>query len=315
MGGAGGRAGLRIQVAETRIDFVSRMKVAAMASLAAVAVGLGALVYHGGPNWGVEFVGGTEVQMKFAGPIEPDDIRRTMREVGTPVESIQQLGLQRENEYLLRFSPDVVSFEGIRDFQAKLERLSSAAGPFQGARIQRIDFIGPKIGKELIRKAFFAIVIGWAVIMLYLMMRFEFSFALAAVIAIIHDILITTGALFLTDKEFTLAIVAALLTVIGYSVNDTIVIFDRIRENMKKAVTKGPFEELVNVSINQTLSRTVLTVLTVLFVLLALFLLGGVVIHDFAFTLMVGVTAGTYSSIFIAGSFVIYWRRRRPKAA
>ncbi len=305
---------MRLSLTGAQIDFVSKMRLAALGSLVAIAVGLGALLYHGGPNWGVEFVGGTEVQIKFEGPIEPDDIRKTMRQAGAPVESVQQLGLQRENEFLLRFSPDVVSYEGIKDFQAKLKKLSSAGGPFQGARVQRIDFIGPKIGKELIRKAFFAIIIGWGVIMLYLMVRFEFSFALGAVIAIIHDILVTSGAIFLTDKEFTLAIVAALLTVIGYSVNDTIVIFDRIRENMR-GVTKRPFEELVNESINQTLSRTLLTVLTVLFVLLALFFLGGAVIHDFAFTLIVGITAGTYSSIFIASSFVISWRRRRPRVA
>jgi preprotein translocase SecF subunit len=142
------------------------------------------------------------------------------------------------------------------------------------------------------------------------MIRFEFQFALGAVIAIIHDVLITLGAISLMDKEFTLTIVAALLTVIGYSVNDTIVIFDRIRESLKKG-TKTGFRQLVNESVNQTLSRTVVTGISVFLVLFALFLLGGSVIHDFAFTLIVGVVVGTYSSIFIASAFVIYGKSRK----
>lgn len=299
---------------DLKIDFVSKMKVAALISLALILIGIASLLIHHGPNWGVEFVGGTEVQLKFQKSIETDVVRKIMEGARYPAESVQQLGLPQDKEYLLRFSPDVVGFDKIELFRSGLNKLIAGNGLFRGATVQRIDFIGPQIGKELIRKAFFAIILGWIGIMLYLMIRFEFSFALGAVIAIIHDILITLGAIFFLDKEFTLVVVAALLTVIGYSVNDTIVIFDRIRENLGKTQKIG-FRELVSESLNQTLSRTILTYFTVLLVLIALFLLGGAVIHDFAFTLMVGITAGTYSSIFMASAFVIYWRDKRASSA
>jgi preprotein translocase subunit SecF len=296
------------------IDFVSKMKVATLVSAVLIAVGLAFVIYRGGPNWGVEFVGGTEVHIKFGKPIRSEDIRSLMSKAGYPVESVQQLGLPQDNEYLLRFTPEVVGFDRIKVFQEELGKLIGANEELKGASIQRIDFIGPKIGKELIRKAFFSVLIGWVGIMLYLLIRFEFAFALGAVFALIHDVLITLGAIFVLNKEITLTIIAALLTIIGYSVNDTIVVFDRIRENLGKGLKMG-FSDIVNESINQTLSRTILTVLTVLLVLVALFLLGGAVIHDFAFAMLVGVIAGTYSSIFIASSFVIFWRMRRAMAA
>ena len=173
-----------------------------------------------------------------------------------------------------------------------------------------MDYIGPSVGKELIEKAIIAILLGCVGILIYVMIRFEFGFAMGAVIALLHDTVITLGAISLMDKEFTLALVAALLTVIGYSVNDTIIIFDRIRENLKKS-GKLSFREVVNEGINQTLSRTILTSLTVFLVLIPLFLFGGSVIHDFAFTLIVGAIVGTYSSVFIASTFVIYWRERK----
>ena len=294
----------------THIDFVEKMKKAFLISLGLILIGIISLIYHKGPNWGVEFVGGTEVHIKFTKDIRSDEIRSTLSSSGYSAESVQQLGLPKDNEYLIRFSPKVVAFEQIQDFQGKLAGIFNSVVGEGGANILRIDYIGPKVGKELIEKAIISIILGWVGILLYLMIRFKFEFALGAVIALIHDVLITLGAISITDKEFTLTIVAALLTVIGYSVNDTIIIFDRIRENLKK-VTKISFRQLVNESVNQTLSRTILTVITVFLVLLALFFLGGSVIHDFAFALIVGVVTGTYSSIFIASAFVIYWRYRK----
>ncbi|MGB3364135.1 MAG: protein translocase subunit SecF, partial [Thermodesulfobacteriota bacterium] len=176
--------------------------------------------------------------------------------------------------------------------------------------IQRVDYIGPRVGKELIRKAVIAILLGCVGILIYVMIRFEIGFALGAVIALIHDTILTLGAISIMDKEFTLALVAALLTVIGFSVNDTIIIFDRIRENMRKG-GKLSIRELVNEGVNQTLTRTILTSITVFLVLIPLFVFGGSVIHDFAFTMIVGAIVGTYSSIFIASAFVIYWRERK----
>ena len=160
------------------------------------------------------------------------------------------------------------------------------------------------------QKAVLSILLACVGILIYLVFRFELGFAVGAVIALFHDTIITLGAISLTNKEFTLAIVAALLTVIGYSVNDTIVIFDRIRENIAKSLSKS-FGDIVNEGITQTLSRTILTGVTVFIVLIPLFFLGGAVIHDFAFTLIVGVIIGTYSSIFVASAFVVYWRKRK----
>jgi len=295
---------------DTRIDFVGKMGKAVFISWALILVCIISLIYHKGPNWGVEFIGGTEVHIKFSKDIKSDGIRTILNSAGYAPESVQQLGLPQDNNYLVRFASQAVAFEKIQEFQNKMEDVVKTVPEFEGANVLRIDYIGPKVGSELIRKAILSVLLGCVGILLYLKIRFEFEFALGAVIALLHDVLITLGAISLMDKEFTLTIVAALLTIIGYSVNDTIIIFDRIRENLKKA-TKLGFKELVNEAINQTLSRTILTVITVFFVLVALFFLGGAVIHDFAFALIVGVLSGTYSSIFVASSFVIYWKNRK----
>lgn len=291
-------------------DFVEKMSGAMRVSIALAVISVASLVYHQGPNWGVEFTGGTEIHIKLAKSLEPETLKKALGDAGFPSESVQRFGLPGDNEHLIQFAPELATFDQISDFQKKLEALFAESQDFEGASIQRIDYIGPKVGKELVTKALLSILLASVVILLYLVARFEFGFAVGAVIALVHDTLITVGAISLADKEFTLAIVAALLTVIGYSVNDTIVIFDRIRENMGNFPEKG-FRQLVNEGISQTLSRTLLTTVTVFIVLLPLFFLGGSVIHDFAFTLMVGVVVGTYSSVFVASAFVVYWRARQ----
>ena len=291
-------------------DFVEKMSGAMRVSIALAVISVASLVYHQGPNWGVEFTGGTEIHIKLAKSLEPETLKKALGDAGFPSESVQRFGLPGDNEHLIQFAPELTTFDQISDFQKKLEALFAESEDFEGASIQRIDYIGPKVGKELVTKALLSILLASVVILLYLVARFEFGFAVGAVIALVHDTLITVGAISLADKEFTLAIVAALLTVIGYSVNDTIVIFDRIRENMGNFPEKG-FRQLVNEGISQTLSRTLLTTVTVFIVLLPLFFLGGSVIHDFAFTLMVGVVVGTYSSVFVASAFVVYWRARK----
>jgi preprotein translocase subunit SecF len=278
-----------------------------------IIISLGSLIYHKGPNWGVEFTGGTEIHIKLTKDVPIAGIKKTLGEVGYPPDEVQRLGLQGDNEYLIRFSTELVKFEQIQTFQKELESIMQKNPDFQGGSILRVDYIGPKVGKELIEKAIFSILLGCVGILIYVMIRFEFAFAIGAVMALLHDTIITIGAISITDKEFTLAIVAALLTVIGYSVNDTIIKFDRIRENLRKSEKQG-FKEIVNEAVNQTLSRTILTGVTVFLVLVPLFLLGGSVIHDFAFTLLVGVIIGTYSSIFVASAMVIYWRKRKGKA-
>ena len=297
-------------IGKLNYDFVEKMGGAMRISIALAVISIASLLYHQGPNWGVEFTGGTEIHIKLAKSLETDVLKGELAESGFPSESVQRFGLPGDNEHLIQFAPELATFDQIQDFQKSLEDLFAESENFQGASIQRIDYIGPRVGKELITKALLSILIACVGILAYLVLRFEFGFAVGAVIALIHDTLITVGAISLADKEFTLAIVAALLTVIGYSVNDTIVIFDRIRENMGNFPEKG-FRELVNDGISQTLSRTLLTAITVFIVLVPLFFLGGSVIHDFAFTLMVGVVIGTYSSVFVASAFVVYWRKRK----
>lgn len=294
----------------THIDFVGKMRKAVIVSAVLILISIGSLVYHKGPNWGVEFTGGSEIHINLAKDLGPDQIKSTLDKAGYPPDEVQRIGLQGDNEYLIRFSADLVKFEQIQSFQKILEGIMSSDPEFKGGSILRVDYIGPKVGAELIEKAIIAILLGCVGILIYVMLRFEFAFALGAVLALVHDTIITLGAISITDKEFTLTIIAALLTIIGYSVNDTIIIFDRIRENMKKG-GRATFEEIVNDSVNQTLSRTILTSSTVFIVLLSLFFLGGSVIHDFAFALIVGVLVGTFSSVFVASAIVIYWRKKR----
>jgi len=294
----------------TRIDFMGKRRKAIFMSIALIVISIGSLIYHKGPNWGVEFTGGTEIHIKLAKDLSIKDIKNTLDATGYPPEVVQQLGLYGDREYLIRFSPDLIKFDQIQDFQSELEKIMATNESFKGGSIQRVDYIGPRIGKELIRKAIVSILLGCVGILIYVMIRFEFGFAMGAVIALIHDTVITLGAISLMDKEFTLALVAGLLTVIGYSVNDTIIIYDRIRENMKKSGKLG-IKEVVNEGVNQTLTRTILTSFTVFLVLIPLFIFGGSVIHDFAFTLIVGAIVGTYSSIFIASAFVVYWKQRK----
>jgi len=286
------------------------MKTAVYISLALIIISIGSLVYHKGPNWGVEFTGGTEIHIKLAKEISIPDIKNILESTGYPPNAVQQLGLAGDHEYLIRFSPDLVKFNQIQGFQTELEKIIATNDAFKGGSIQRVDYIGPNVGVELVRKAIIAILLGCVGILIYVMIRFEVGFAIGAVLALIHDAIITLGAISLLDKEFSLAIVAAILTVIGFSVNDTIIIFDRIRENMRKS-GRTDFRELVNEGVSQTLNRTLLTSMTVFLVLIPLFVFGGAVIHDFAFTLIVGAVVGTYSSIFIASTFVIFWRERK----
>lgn len=294
----------------TRIDFMGKRRKAIFVSIVLIVISIGSLIYHKGPNWGVEFTGGTEIHIKLAKDLSIKDIKNTLDATGYPPEVVQQLGLYGDREYLIRFSPDLIKFDQIQDFQSELEKIMATNESFKGGSIQRVDYIGPRVGKELIRKAIVSILLGCVGILIYVMIRFEFGFAMGAVIALIHDTVITLGAISLMDKEFTLALVAGLLTVIGYSVNDTIIIYDRIRENMKKSGKLG-IKEVVNEGVNQTLTRTILTSFTVFLVLIPLFIFGGSVIHDFAFTLIVGAIVGTYSSIFIASAFVVYWKERK----
>jgi preprotein translocase subunit SecF len=188
---------------------------------------------------------------------------------------------------------------------------NSLGGKFnkEDITIERVEMVGPKVGRDLREKALLSILYAIIGIVIYISWRFELQYAVAAIIALVHDVLVTLGAFSILDKEFTLVIIAAFLAIIGYSLNDTIVVFDRIRENLRRR-GKNTFVQIINASINQTLSRTLLTSGTTLMVVVALFFFGGEIIHDFSFALLVGILVGTYSSIFIASAFLVYWDSR-----
>ena len=286
-------------------DFVGKMNLAFGISLALIAISIASIVWHGGLNYGIDFAGGTLVQIKFQKETPAERIHSALKPIGLENSIIQSFG---PNEVVVRVGE--VERAGGELSQKIKESLAQALG--EGAfEVRRVEVVGPKVGKDLTRKAILAIFFSWVGMLVYIAWRFEFRYAVGGILALVHDTIITIGAMSLLNKEFDLTIVAALLTIIGYSINDTIVVFDRIRENVRKNI-RQPLAEVINGSINQTLSRTILTSFTVFLVLLALFFLGGPVIHDFSFALLVGVVVGTYSSIFIASAIVLAWERIKP---
>jgi len=284
------------------------MKVATMASLALIVVSLLSLVIHGGPNLGIDFAGGTLVQIQFQNPTRVNDIRNALKEHDLENSVIQQFGYAANNEFLVKTEKSSSELEGI---SAQIAEELATQFDKDDFEIRRVEVVGPKVGKDLRQKGILAMLYAIVGILIYITWRFEFRYAIGAIVALIHDVVITVGIFSLLDKEFTLPIIAALLTIIGYSLNDTIVVYDRIRENIKE-IKRRTLGDIVNSSINQVLSRTVLTSVTTLLVVLALFFLGGAVIHDFAFALLVGILIGTYSSIFIASPTVLAWETLMP---
>jgi preprotein translocase subunit SecF len=290
---------------DTHFNFVRLMKPAVILSVAVIVIGIASLIWHGGPNFGIDFAGGTLIQVKFQNDIHTDKIRDTFKSIGFEGSIIQNYG---PKEFIVRTPETGADTKGLN---ARLEEALSTAFGKGAFEIRRIEMVGPKVGKDLTRKAILAIIFSWIGILIYVGVRFEFRYALGGIIALVHDVLITITFLSLFDKEFDLNIVAALLTIIGYSINDTIVIFDRIRENARKNIRDSLFE-VINTSVNQTLSRTLLTSLTVFVVLLVLFFFGGAVIHDFTFALLVGTVAGVYSTVFIASPIVLLFEKIKP---
>jgi len=278
-----------------------------MFSGALVLVGIGSFVLHGGPNYGVDFTGGTLIQLEFAQETSVGELRSILSSAGMENAQIQQFG--GSNEFLIRTQ----DFEGIVDEVSRVLHESYGVDGFT----MSTDAVGPKVGSELQRKAGIAILMSFALTLIYLAFRFEWRFGVAAIIATFHDITITIGFISLLNIEITLATVAAILTILGYSLNDTIVVFDRIRENLKKR-RKDKYEDIINASINETLPRTVLTSGTTLATLLALFILGGTVVRPFALVLIIGIVIGTYSSIFVASPTLLEIEersRRKDKKA
>jgi preprotein translocase subunit SecF len=294
----------------TKIPFTRYRKVAAIASTLVNLVVL-AFLFIKGPNLGVDFAGGTMVQIKFAQKTSIPDIRQGLESVQLGGSVIQDFGQEGANEYLVRI--EKVGME----LGALGEQIKKALSDRFGAdkfEIRRVESVGPKIGEDLRWRGTVSVIAATVMMGVYIWIRFAaafgakfgLNFGLGAVIALVHDVLITVGALMLADYEFDLTVIAALLTIVGFSVNDTVVICDRIRENLRK-IRRETLESIINTSINETLCRTILTTSTALMVLLALYLLGGAVIKPFAFALLVGFISGVYSTIFIASPVILLW--------
>jgi preprotein translocase subunit SecF len=272
----------------------------------------------GGLRYDVDFAGGTLVQVRFEAPPGPDRVRVGVTRLGLGDAIIQEFGDPRE--FLIRFGLTETQPEALRERVQQAFAAEPGMGPVD---IRRIEFVGPQVGRDLQLQAIYAVLAGLAGIVLYIALRFDLKSGVAAFVAVIHDVLVSVGALSLTNREFSLPVLAALLTVIGYSVNDKIVAYDRVRENQRKGTIRGQtFAQQINAAINQTLARTVLTGSCVLLVTLILLVFGGKVLEDFAFALFVGVVTGTYSSVFVATPLMVDWeawvrpdQRGRPKPA
>ena len=293
------------------LDFVGRMKPFALVSAGLVIVVLLVILVRGF-HYGIDFAGGTLLQLRFPRDMTVDQIRTTMRTLNLAESEIQHFGSERD--FVLRIPSTEEDLEHLR---ARIMDAFTREMGEQRVELLRAEQVGPKVGRDLSRKALFAIIWSALGILAYIWWRFGFrlEFALAVVIADIHDVLLTLGLFAITGKEITLTVLAAILTVAGYSVNDSIVVLDRVRENLR-AHPRDPLDRVVNASLNETLSRTFLTGGTVLFTLLALLVFGGEVLRDFALALLIGVIAGTYSSLFVVAPIVLYWRQlvsRRPR--
>jgi len=288
---------------DLHFDFVGKRKIAFIISSVMLLTSLGALAVKG-LNFGIDFTGGTLVEVKFDQAPSIADVRSAISPKGYGNAVIQEFG--SPEEILIRVqNKDNEDSSTISD--AILDSLGEQFGA-DAIEMRRVEFVGPQVGEELTRAGIMAVLVAMLAILVYVTFRFEFRFALGADAALLHDITIIIGLFALTGKEFSLPVIAALLTVIGYSLNDTIVVFDRIRENFEaNRKRKKPHDEtsVVNNSINQTLSRTIMTSLTTLLVVFALFFLGGEVIHDFAFALIAGIFVGTYSSIYVASPVML----------
>ena len=246
-------------------------------------------------------------QLKFAKPVTIPEIRNALGDLGAGDTVIQDFGQEGSNEFLVRLQRTSAQLGELGE-QIKA-RLTKQFGS-NGFEVRRIESVGPKVGRELREKGAWSVIAATIMMGVYIWLRFELRFGLGAVIALIHDVLVTIGALLVANYEFDLTIVAALLTVVGFSVNDTVIVCDRVRDNLRK-IKRDSLESIINMSINETLSRTIITTGTAILVLLALFILGGGVIRPFAFALLVGFFSGVYSTIFIASPVILLWEKGR----
>ena len=285
---------------KTNIDFMGKRKIAFTLSAILIISSISILIFRD-LNFGLDFTGGTLIEVSYTTAPEISDVRANLANAGINDAVVQTFGTA--SDIVVRIPPKDVEGES----SAEISTIVLGAlrqGVEDEILMRRVEFVGPQVGDELTEQGILAVVYSLIGIFLYVMIRFQWRFSVGAVTALVHDILITMGILALLQVEFDLTVVAALLAVIGYSLNDTIVLFDRIRENFPR-LRKASSLEVVNISVNETLSRTLMTSMTTLLVLIALFIFGGEIIHSFAFTLIAGVVVGTYSSIYVASTTLL----------
>jgi SecD/SecF fusion protein len=283
---------------QTNFDFIGKRKICYIMSIVFILGGIALFAMRGNDNYGVDFSGGTLQQYLFDKPVNLDIVRKVLKEAGVGNASIQQYG--NPKEIIIRTQQDIsIKLGGI--FKKEL-----ADNPFQ---ILKVETVGPAVGKNLRYNAMMSLALGLAGIMLYVMFRFDLKYGIAGVIALIHDVFVAIGAMAITHRQFDLTIVAALLTIAGYSINDTVVIYDRIRENLR-IVKKGSLADIVNLSVNQMLGRTILTTGVTMLAVVALLAFGGAVLNDFSFCIFVGFLTGVYSTVYIASPMVISWHSK-----
>ncbi len=281
-----------------KIDFLSKRRIAFFLSSLLIIISIASLATQGLKK-GIDFTGGTLIEMGFSETVKLDELRGLLDQANFNGAVVQHFG--SSNEVLIRLLPD----EALNTAALSNKMLDVINKQFsQQGELRRAEFVGPQVGEELSEDGGLALLYALICILIYVTFRFEYRFALGSVAALAHDVIITLGVFSVFQFEFDLTVLAAILAVIGYSLNDTIVVFDRVRENFRK-LRKGSPTEIVNISLNQTLSRTIMTSLTTLLVLIALFIFGGEIIHDFALALIVGVVVGTYSSIYVASPITL----------
>lgn len=288
---------------KTNINFLSMRKFGFIISGSFILAGFISLILHGGPLLSIDFTGGTLAQVKFEQVPDLSKVRNALESLNMGVGEVQTFGTP--NEILIRLQLS----EATNDATVELKKALKLEFPDENLDFRRVESVGPKIGSELKGKALFAIVTAIIGILIYISIRFEFRFAIGAITALVHDVLITLGIFSILDYEISLAIIAAFLTIVGYSLNDTIVVFDRVRENMKQHKNIDQIS-IFNKSINESLSRTIITSLTTFMVVFILYIAGGEVIRYFAFAMIIGILVGTYSSIYVASPVVVLWHKR-----
>lgn len=281
----------------TNVDFMRIRKQALIFSMVVNLIGIASLAFQG-LNLGLDFTGGTVIEVGYPAPVDLSNVRADLAEGGFSGPTVQHFGTSRD--VMIRLPPS-----GEDDSATQGDRVFAALSKdTENVELRRVEFVGPQVGHELVEKGGLAVLYSLIGILVYVAVRFEWRLAAAAIFATIHDVVVTLAVFSLFQIEFDLTVLAAVLAVIGYSLNDTVVIFDRIRENFRK-IRKGTVLDIVNRSVNDTMSRTIITSGTTLVVLLALLFLGGQVIHGFALALVVGIVVGTYSSVYVASSAAV----------